>query len=141
MFNFVKKIFNKTKSDSVIIKIDYSLLEKQKDILNYEDVYKKIGIWNYIIQMAEENEFKKFHYKNIQANTKTYEKLQEILKDNLLHTKNRFSRMYKEKYLLNSHALDSLQWSPYTNNKLNDDEIKIILPNNPEFVKVTKEMM
>lgn len=143
MFSFITKIFKKIKCepDFAIIKIDYSLLKKKKDVLGYEDVYKKIGVWNYILQLIEVNKFKKFHYKNIQANMNTYKKLQEILRDNLLHTHNKFSRMYKEKYILSMQAWDSLQWSPYTNETIQDDEIKIILPNNPEFVNVTKEMI
>ena len=140
MFELIKKLF-KPKPTFIILNIDYKPLKRNKNILTYESFYEAVGVWPYLMEMVEKSEFKKFHYKNIQANTNTYKKIQEMLRDNLLHTRNKYSKHYKEKYILNMQAMDSLQWSPYTNNNLKDDEIKILFDNNEEYVQVTKDMI
>ena len=47
--------------------------------------------------------------------------------------------MYNKQHLANMAAMDGLQWSPKANNSLEDDVIRVILPNNREFVNVTEK--
>jgi hypothetical protein len=105
------------------------------------DLYQKAGINTYIEQMTKLNEFGKYHYSNIQANYDTCIKLDKFVTNNLVNTKNRYSRMYTEKVLKNMAAMDSLQWSPKMQDDLPDDVIRIILPGNKKYVEVTKEML
>ena len=39
---------------------------------------------------------------------------------------NKYSKHYTEKYILNTQAMDSLQWSPYINDKLSDECLDVI---------------
>jgi hypothetical protein len=38
-------------------------------------------------------------------------------------------------------AMDALQWAPKINNDLENDQVLIILPNNKNFINVTKDML
>lgn len=137
MFKWLKKKFEKKE---VLITLNDSIF-KDKKIISFWDLYQKAGINRYIEQMTKLNEFGKYHYSNIQANYDTCIKLDKFVTNNLVNTKNRYSRMYTEKVLKNMAAMDSLQWSPKMQDDLPDDVIRIILPGNKKYVEVTKEML
>ena len=137
MFNFIKNFFKKTTNIYNINDKTY----KNKKILCYYDLYKNVGIMNDIEKMIEKNEFKKYHYANIQANYNTILKLDSLIRDNLKKTKNKWSRMYKTNILESMAAMDALQWAPKINNDLENDQVLIILPNNKNFINVTKDML
>ena len=138
MFNLLK-IFKK-KDDEKIIKIDPKIY-KNKKIISFWDLYQVIGLSTLIEELTKVSEFKKYHYHNIQANVDTCKKLDDFIKNNLVYTKNKYSKHYTEKVLLNMAAMDSLQWSPKMEDDLPDDTIRVILPTNKKFVKVTKDML
>jgi len=135
MFESFKNFFKK-KKDYIVFNIDFDKYTNNNKVLCYEDFYKVTGILETIEEIRKANNQGKYHYKNVQANSETYKKIEEVLKYNLIKTKNKFSKFYKETYLTKKFAWDCLMWSPYTNEKLQYGEIKILLPNNKEFVKV-----
>lgn len=137
MFNFIKRFFTK---DHKIYKLTNMIL-KDKKTFCYHDLYAKIGIMQDIEEMIKQNEFKKYHYQNIQANYNTIRKMDELIRFNLCNRKNKYTRIYNKQRLANMAAMDGLQWAPKTNNDLEDDQILVILPNNKDFVNVTKEMI
>lgn len=126
MFN----IFKRKKDD--IHSYNLTTLYNDKKVLCWEDLYKAIGIMD-AVKEINDKETGRYHYKNIRANEKTINKLDEFLLDNLVNTKNRFSKMYKEKYLRSKHAMDSLCWAPFSDNNIQDDVIVMLLPNNKNF--------
>lgn len=137
MFNFIKRFFTK---DHKIYKLTDMILDDKK-IICYHDLYTKIGIIADIEEMIKQNEFKKYHYQNIQANYNTIRKMDELIRFNLCNRKNEYTRIYNKQHLANMAAMDGLQWAPKTNNNLEDDQILVILPNNKDFINVTKEMI
>ena len=137
MFNFIKRFFTK---DHKIYKLTNTML-KDKKTFCYHDLYARIGIMKDIEEMIKQNEFKKYHYQNIQANYNTIRKMDELIRFNLCNRKNKYTRIYNKQHLANMAAMDGLQWAPKTNNDLEDDQILVILPNNKNFVNVTKEMI
>ena len=142
---WINKIFSRflnlfKNKKHVFIRIDENLY-KNKEIMCYIDLYNLFGVMSYIEDMVEKSEFKKFHNKNIRANSITIKKFDDFIRNNLIHTKNKYSKIYKEKYLLSMAAIDALQWAPFIDNSLENDIIKIILPESKDFVKVTKEML
>ena len=62
-----------------------------------------------------------------------------MIRFNFVNSKNKYTRMYNKQYLASMAAMDGLQWSPKVNNSLEDDVIRVILPNNKEFVNVTEK--
>lgn len=138
MFN-IFKIFNKDKKEKLIY-IDKNIY-KNKKLISFWDFYQAIGVNTFIEEMIKQNNFKKYHYHNIQANVDTCKKIDDFLKNNLLHTKNKYSKHYTEKVLLNMAAMDSLQWSPKMEDDIPDDTIRVILPGNKKYIEVTKEML
>lgn len=137
MFNWFKKKSNK---NQIIINIDENIF-KDKKILCFCDLYQKLGINDYITQMTRANQFGKWHYKNIQANYETCQKLDKLIRNNLVETKNRYSKLYAKKILETMAAMDSLQCSPKISDDLIDDTIRIILPGDNNYTDVTKEMI
>ena len=135
IFNWLKPLFKK---DEKLYTITKAILDDKK-IICYHDLYTKIGIMIDIEEMIKQNKFRKYHYQNIQANYKTIRKLDELIRFNLVNSKNKYTRMYNKQHLANMAAMDGLQWSPKVNNSLEDDVIRVILPNNKEFVNVTEK--
>ena len=135
MFNWLKNLFKK---DENFYKVTKTIFDDKK-IICYHDLYTKIGIMKDIEIMITKNKFKKYHYQNIQANYNTIRKLDELIRFNLVNRKNKYTRMYNKQHLANMAAMDGLQWSPKTNNDLQDDIIRVILPNNKEFINVTEK--
>ena len=138
----ISTLFSQTvslfKKDEKLYTITKAILDDKK-IICYYDLYTKIGIAVDIEEMIKQNEFRKYHYQNIQANYKTIRKLDELIRFNLVNSKNKYTRMYNKQYLASMAAMDGLQWSPKVNNSLEDDVIRVILPNNKEFVNVTEK--
>lgn len=137
MFDFIKKFFPKKEK---IYKLSNDIFNNKK-ILSYEDLYENVNIMQDIKAMIEQNEFKKYHYQNIQANYNTIMKCDELIRFNLIKTKNKYSRVYTEHYLKQMVAMDSLLWAPKTNNALEDNCILVILPGNKNFINITKGML
>lgn len=135
MFDFIRKFMKK---DYKIYRLTDIILEDKK-IICYYDLYTKMGIMVDIEEMIKQNKFKKYHYQNIQANYKTIRKLDELIHFNLVNRKNKYARIYNKQCLANMAAMDGLQWSPKVNNSLEDDTIRVILPNNKEFINVTEK--
>ena len=135
MFDKIKKIFNKNK-ELMKFKINLNEFKDNKDIICYEGLYKALGIVEAIDKIRSENKLGKYHYKNVRANKKTCEKIEELLKYNLLNTKNKFKKMYKEKYLLSMFSMDCLMWAPFLQDDIEDNEIVVILPENKDFINV-----
>lgn len=138
MFNKLLNLFKNNKY--VFIKPEENFYEN-KNVICYVDLYNLFGVMPYIEDMVEKSEFGKFHNKNIKANSNTIKKFDNFIRNNLIHTKNKYSKIYKEKYLLSMAAMDALQWAPFIDNSLENDIIKIVLPESKDFVKVTKEML
>lgn len=138
MFNKLLNLFKNNKY--VFIKPEEDFY-KNKKIICYVDLYNLFGVMPYIEDMVEKSEFRKFHNKNIRANNNTIKKFDDFIRNNLIHTKNKYSKIYKEKYLLSMAAMDALEWAPFIDNSLENDIIKIVLPESKDFVKVTKEML
>ena len=139
MFDKIKKIFSKNK-DLVEFDIDFNKFKDNKDIVCYDELYKALEIMKTVDKIRSENNLGKYHYKNIRTNKKTCEKIEELLKYNLLNTKNKFKKRYKEKYLLSMFSMDCLMWSPFIQDDIKDDKIVIILPENKDFTEVEKGM-
>lgn len=135
IFNWLKSLFKRDEKLYTITKIIFD----DKKIICYYDLYTKMGIIVDIKEMIKQNKFRKYHYQNIQANYKTIRKLDELILFNLINRKNKYTRMYNKQCLANMAAMDGLQWSPKVNNSLKDDTIRVILPNNKEFINVTEK--
>lgn len=142
MFKKIKNFFNKRKIENYrIYTINYDNMKNDKTILTFQDFYIKTGVMLSIEKIVETSQYHKYHYKNLRANKNTCLKIRELLKHNLLNTKNKYKRMYKEKYLLNMLAVDDLYWGPYVDDSINDDKIIVLLPTHKDFVIVTEEML
>lgn len=135
MFNWLKLLFKRNEKLYIITKT----ILNDKKIICYYDLYTKIGIIIDIEEMIKQNKFRKYHYQNIQANYKTIRKLDELIRFNLVNRRNKYTRIYNKQCLANMAAMDGLQWSPKVNNSLKDDTIRVILPNNKEFINVTEK--
>lgn len=135
MFEKIKSLFKK-KNYFVDIKFDSEKYIKDKNVVCYSDFYTITGILDIIKQQNVENNLGQYHYKNIQANKKTCEAIYNLLKYNLKNTKNKFKRMYKDEYLDKQIAMDNLMWAPFINDRVEDNVIKVLLPNHSEFMKV-----
>lgn len=124
--------------DTKYIDLDFLSLHLNKKMLCYGDFYKECGVADVLKSLTNESKSFKYHYANIQANTETLEKIEKILLDNLLHTKNKYSRAFKEQYLKTMAAMDNLCYSPKSNDNLEDDVIMVLLPNNPHYIKIAE---
>ena len=71
--------------------------------------------------------------------SKTYDKIMQTLKYNVVKTKNKYSKMYKEQKLHSMVAFDSLMFGPSIREDIKDDYIKIILPGDKNYKNVKKE--
>lgn len=132
---FFKNLFSKK---TLSFKITDEVM-KNKRILFYEDLFKVLGMTAAIEELRAENENKKYDYKNIRANNCTIQKINAFLTNNLVYTKNKWSKMYKEQKLHVIASFNQLMWSPFTDNTIADDEIVVLKPNHKNFTRVTPE--
>lgn len=112
---------------------------KNKKIYSHEDFYKELGLLTYFEEMRKQSKFDRFHIYNVRANYDTCMRIYNFIQDNLLHTKNKYSKMYKEKPLKMIAAQDFLIWSPKTTDTLKDNIIQVILPGDKEYTEVQKD--
>ncbi len=132
---FFKNLFSKK---TVSFKITDEVM-KNKRILFYEDLFKVLGITTVLEELRAENENKKYDYKNVRANNCTIQKINAFLTNNLVYTKNKWSKMYKEQKLHVIASFNQLMWSPFTDNTIADDEIVVLKPKHKNFTQVTPE--
>lgn len=132
---FFKNLFSKK---TLSFKITDEVM-KNKRILFYEDLFKVLGMTAAIEELRAENENKKYNYKNIRANNCTIQKINAFLTNNLVYTKNKWSKMYKEQKLHVIASFNQLMWSPFTDNTIADDEIVVLKPKHKNFTQVTPE--
>lgn len=135
MLDSLKKLF---KNNTKLIKISDSIYSDKK-IYCFAELYEKLGLDKYIEQMKKSNEFDNYHVDNIRCNSKTYDKIMQTLKYNVVKTKNKYSKMYKEQKLHSMVAFDSLMFGPSIREDIKDDYIKIILPGDKNYKNVKKE--
>lgn len=132
---FFKNLFSKK---TLSFKITDEVM-KNKRILFYEDLFKVLGMTAALEELRAENENKKYNYKNVRANNCTIQKINAFLTNNLVYTKNKWSKMYKEQKLHVIASFNQLMWSPFTDNTIADDEIVVLKPNHKNFTQVTPE--
>ena len=77
----------------------------------------------------------KYHYMNVRANSSTINMLNNALTHNLCKTKNKYKRAYKEKALIQMSAFDNLMYAPKTDERISDNIIRLLLPNNKEYTE------
>lgn len=135
MFSFIKFLFKKTTKSIKLSNIIYN----DKKIYCFGELYEKLGLDTYIEEMKKSNEFNKYHVDNIRCNSKTYTKIIQMLKYNLIKTKNKYSKMYKEPKLNTMVAFDALAFGPSIKEDIENDCIKVILPGNKDYKNVKKE--
>ena len=133
--NFIKRLFKK---DSVYIHLPESIF-KDKKILSYEDFYKKSGVLEYTEKMRKENKYNTYHVDNVRANNKTQQRILAFITDNVVNTKNKYSKIYTEKKLRTNISFESLIFSPSTDESVKDNYIKILKPFNKQYKQVTEE--
>ncbi|MBR2240134.1 MAG: hypothetical protein IKO49_01100 [Bacilli bacterium] len=135
MLDFLRKIFKK---NTKILKIS-DVIYSDKKIYCFGDLYQKLGLDKYIEQMKKSNNFNKYHVDNIRCNSKTYTKIMQMFKYNLIKTKNKYSKMYKEPKLHSMIAFDALAFGPSIKDDIEDNYIKVILPGDKNYRNVKKE--
>ena len=123
MLKFINKYFRKIE----IYKLTPAILHDKK-ILCYGDLYNKLNVFN--------SEVKKYHYKNIRCNVYTLKKIENLLKNNLLNTKNKYSRMYKEPKLLSILAFDNLMYAPFVDESVPNDCIIKLLDGHKKYIPI-----
>lgn len=133
--NFIKRLFKK---DSVYIHLPESIF-KDKKILSYEDFYKKSGILEYTEKMRKENKYNTYHVDNVRANNETQQKILAFITNNLITTKNKYSKMYTEKKLRVNISFEALIFGPSTDESVKNNYIKILKPFNKQYKLVTEE--
>ncbi len=133
--NFIKRLFKK---DSIHIYLPESIFKDRK-ILSYEDFYKKSGVLEYTEKMRKENKYNTYHVDNVRANNKTQQRILAFITDNVVNTKNKYSKIYTEKKLRTNISFESLIFSPSTDESVKDNYIKILKPFNKQYKQVTEE--
>lgn len=131
------KLFKKEKTYVDIDVLPVFKKFKKTELLCYGDLYDKSGIVEFINKIGKEDKLGKYHYKNIRASRKTIEYVENIMGDNIINTKNRFSKFYKKDYLKTRIAWDNFNFAPFTDNTIVYGKIRIILPKNKDFEKAS----
>lgn len=108
--------------------IDDTVLNKKA--VSYGDIFVKAGLHEYILNNYPDS---KYHYKNIRANSSTVSLLDTTLETNLIKTKNKYSKFYKEKALKYMAAFDRLMYAPFVDETVPDNTLRMLLPNHKEF--------
>lgn len=123
IFNLFK--LKKTYEDFII---DSNVLNKKPTC--YGELFKMLGIEELIQSLCTHG---KYHYKNIRANDFTIEFLDNVLTENLIKTKNKYSRAYKKEALRTMASWDNLMYAPKIDNKVTTNVIRVLLPTNKEY--------
>lgn len=134
----LEKLF-KRKTDRFVYKLGNLLDNPDKTLVCYSDLYKKLGLFSKLEELKVSNNESKYHYKNVRANEKTITKIGLALKDNLINTKNKWSRIYKKTKLGSMAAWDSLMFAPFSDEKIKDDTIVILAPTDKDYTKFSEE--
>lgn len=134
----LEKLF-KRKKDYFVYELENLLDKPDKTLVCYADLYKKLGIFLKLEELKVVSHESKYHYKNVRANEKTITKIEAALKNNLIKTKNKWSKVYKETKLTSMAAWDSLMFAPFCDNKIKDDVIVVLDPTNKEYTKLSEE--
>lgn len=135
MLSIFKQLLKRNRCEINISEAIYS----DKHIYCFGDLYEKLGINKFIEEMKAKNTFNKYHIDNIRCNSITYNKLMEMFKYNLIKTKNKYSKTYKEPKLRTMIAFDSLAFGPAIREEVKTNYIKVILPGDKEYRTVIKE--
>ena len=98
--------------------------------VSYGDIFVKSGLYEYILSNYPDG---KYHYKNIRANSSMVNLLDTTLETNLIKTKNKYSKFYKEKALKYMAAFDRLMYAPFIDETVPDNTLRMLLPNHKEF--------
>lgn len=106
-------------------------LYKNKNILSFVDIYDSLGIENCINCIIAKTKESKLDYSNIRANEKTIQKLYDLVKENVLKSKNK--KFFTKKVKETACAMDFLMYSPYTDDTVEDDSIVILKPNHKKY--------
>lgn len=138
MFFNIKNLFKKK---YVYFNIDSNVFTSDKIPVCYNDFYVKTGVSIKIDEIRTKNINGKYHYKNIRANKKTIEKIENSLRSNLINTKNKWSKVYKKDKLSSMASWDFLMFAPFVDDSVPDDKIMVLEPAHKEFIEVTPEMM
>lgn len=130
LFNIFKK------KDKTYKEFNVKKLYNNNKLYSWEDIFKETNILETIKNLNTSNS--KYHYNNIRANEKTINKLDDMLLNNLIETKNEYSKVYTKEYLRKKHSMDSLCFAPSIDETIGDNIIKLLLPNNKDFINVDK---
>ena len=109
---------------------------KNKKIICYGNLFLSLGMEDLVKKLCING---KYHYVNIRANKTTIDTLDKMLEEHLCKTKNKYSKMYKEKALLNMSAFDRLMYAPKEDTTIKDNIIRVLLPNHKEYTQPIKE--
>ena len=122
----IKKLLPKPKFQDFIV--DFDTIKKKP--ICYGDLFKQLGMVDLVQKILVDG---KYHYANIRANSLTINILDTILKENLLKTKNRYSKMYRPKALESMSAFDRLMYAPKADESVPKNTIRVLLPNHKEY--------
>lgn len=132
-------IFKKLKKKDILeVQIPESFLNS-KTVICYDDFYNACDLLPVIKQLNEASEANTFDIQNIRCNSKTNDLVYDLLKANIKKSKDKRVKMYTENYRLRILSMDMLNWGPSNDDEVPDNIVRIILPNNPNFKKVTRE--
>lgn len=124
--------------DILEIKIPDSFFES-KTVINYDDFYNSCELMPVIKQLNEASEANTFNIENIRCNEATNNRIYDLLKANIKKSKDKRVKIYTDRYRQQILAMDMLNWGPANDETVADNTIRVILPNNPTFKKVTFE--
>ena len=125
------KIFKK-KNTFKEIKIKDIIFNNTK-LCTFNDLFCALGADLEIKKLKDISKTDTYHIDNLRVNQKTFDKIDNMLLKNLLSKKNKYARVYKEKYLRTQHSFDSLMFAPHIDNSIKDNVLYIIKPGNSEF--------
>ena len=112
-----------------------SYILKQKPFC-YGELFKALGMDILVKDLCTNG---KYHYANIRANKATIESFDKMLKENLIKTKNKYSKLYRPKALESMSSFDCLMYAPKEDNTVADNIIRVLLPNHKEYKQPIKE--
>ena len=112
---------------------DYIL--KQKPYC-YGELFKALGMDILVRGLCIEG---KYHYANIRANRSTIDSIDKMLTENLIKTKNKYSKLYRPKALESMSAFDRLMYAPKEDAVVKDNVIRVLLPNHSEYKQPLKD--
>ena len=132
--NFFKKFFVK-KDTFKEIKIKNTVFNSNK-ICTFNDLFCALGADIEIKKLRAISKTDTYNIANLRVNQKTFDKIDSFILNNLLSKKNKYAKMYKEKYLRTQHSFDSLAFAPTIDDSVKDNVLYIIKPGNPKYKNV-----